>query len=226
MRYSLKGNLISALIGIIIGLPLSIYAVNHRTPTDWTQRPVSEPIPIKLDLPVECEELKHPDFPEKVMETETLKPIDFVYVEFINLSEEDQLTVFNICQEYDISYTLVLSLIEHECGEDCDTKQISASNDWGAMQINQCNHEWLESEFGVIDFLDLEDNVNAGCFILKTLFDKYDGNDSQVLMAYNMGERGASALWEKGITSSKYSEAILEREYEVSKYIDERKMTP
>ena len=31
-RHTIKENIISALIGIAIGLPISIYAVNHRTP--------------------------------------------------------------------------------------------------------------------------------------------------------------------------------------------------
>lgn len=33
-RYTLKENLISAAIGVAIGVPFSIYAVNHRTPVE------------------------------------------------------------------------------------------------------------------------------------------------------------------------------------------------
>lgn len=39
MRYSLKTNIISAAIGIIIGLPISIYTENHHTPNERTMRP-------------------------------------------------------------------------------------------------------------------------------------------------------------------------------------------
>ena len=39
MRYSLKTNIISAAIGIIIGLPISIYAENHHTPNERIMRP-------------------------------------------------------------------------------------------------------------------------------------------------------------------------------------------
>ncbi len=46
-RYTLKENLISAAIGIAIGLPLSIYAVNHRAPSNGGLLPAPEPVIIE-----------------------------------------------------------------------------------------------------------------------------------------------------------------------------------
>lgn len=46
-RHTLKENLISAVIGIAIGLPLSIYAVNHRTPSRASLLSTSEPVIIE-----------------------------------------------------------------------------------------------------------------------------------------------------------------------------------
>lgn len=46
-RHTLKENLISAVIGIAIGLPLSIYAVNHMTPSRASLLSTSEPVIIE-----------------------------------------------------------------------------------------------------------------------------------------------------------------------------------
>lgn len=76
------------------------------------------------------------------------------------------------------------------------------------MQINQKNHEWLSNAVGVTDFLDPYQNIQAGIYILGTLFEKYD-DPHKVLMAYNMGESGASKLWDQGIYQSKYSQRVI-----------------
>ena len=88
---------------------------------------------------------------------------------------------------------------------------ISSTNDYGLMQINACNHEWLTEELGITDFIDPYENIKAGLFILRGLFEKYDST-SKVLMAYNMGENGASKLWEQGIFESNYSKDVLQRQ--------------
>jgi soluble lytic murein transglycosylase-like protein len=85
---------------------------------------------------------------------------------------------------------------------------ISETNDYGLMQINKINHKWLSEELGITDFLDPYQNVRAGIYILKDLFDEYE-DTSKVLMAYNMGETGAKRLWVRGIYESKYSKEII-----------------
>ena len=41
------------------------------------------------------------------------------------------------------------------------------------------------------------------------------------LMAYNMGENGARALWEQGVTSTQYTIAIQDRAQELKQEIQE-----
>jgi soluble lytic murein transglycosylase-like protein len=86
---------------------------------------------------------------------------------------------------------------------------ISNTNDYGLMQINKVNHEWLTEKLGVTNYLNPYENIIAGMHILEDLFNKYE-NHSKVLMAYNMGEYGASNLWEQGIFQTQYSNKILE----------------
>lgn len=136
---------------------------------------------------------------------------DFVFTTEIPVTFGEDLQEFTyyLSVAYDIDYTLVLAIISKESSFMPDG--ISSTNDYGLMQINACNHEWLTEELGITDFIDPYENIKAGLFILRGLFEKYDST-SKVLMAYNMGENGASKLWEQGIFESNYSKDVLQRQ--------------
>lgn len=136
---------------------------------------------------------------------------DFVFTTEIPVTFGGDLQEFTyyLSAAYDIDYTLVLAIISKESGFMPDG--ISSTNDYGLMQINACNHEWLTEELGITDFTDPYENIKAGLFILRGLFEKYDST-SKVLMAYNMGENGASKLWEQGIFESNYSKDVLQKQ--------------
>lgn len=134
----------------------------------------------------------------------------------VPMTEEDQKEIFDICNDYKIAYTLVMAMIEHESSFDASAR--SETGDSGLMQINDCNSARL-AEMGFKDLFDTRENVEAGVYMLRELFDKY-GEVEAVLMCYNMGEAGAAALWEEGIFSSVYSSEIMSREVEFSSYID------
>lgn len=136
---------------------------------------------------------------------------DFVFTTGIPVTFGEDLQEFTyyLSAAYDIDYTLVLAIISKESAFMPDG--ISSTNDYGLMQINACNHEWLTEELGITDFIDPYENIKAGLFILRGLFEKYDST-SKVLMAYNMGENGASKLWEQGIFESNYSKDVLQKQ--------------
>lgn len=136
---------------------------------------------------------------------------DFVFTTEIPVTFGEDLQEFTyyLSAAYDIDYTLVLAIISKESAFMPDG--ISSTNDYGLMQINACNHEWLTEELGITDFIDPYENIKAGLFILRGLFEKYDST-SKVLMAYSMGENGASKLWEQGIFESNYSKDVLQRQ--------------
>ena len=122
------------------------------------------------------------------------------------MPEEQQEFVFYLCTGYNIDFTLVMALIEHESS--FDPGVISSTNDYGYMQINVSNHEWLTETLGITDYLDPYQNIRAGVFVLRKLFERYQDAD-MVLMAYNMGENGAKRLWDKDIFSTSYTRSIL-----------------
>jgi soluble lytic murein transglycosylase-like protein len=109
---------------------------------------------------------------------------------------------------YNIDFYLLMALMEQESMYEADT--ISSTGDYGLMQINQCNHEWMSEELGITDFLDPYQNIMAGTYEINRLFEKY-GDTNKVLMAYNMGEGGARKLWNQGIYETEYTRSIAEK---------------
>lgn len=107
----------------------------------------------------------------------------------VPMDESLQEYVYWMADAYEVDFTFLMALIRNESNFQADV--ISTTNDYGLMQINQKNHEWLSNAVGVTDFLDPYQNIQAGIYILGTLFEKYD-DPHKVLMAYNMGESGAS----------------------------------
>ncbi len=130
--------------------------------------------------------------------------LDFKPLE-CDMPDEQQEFLHYLCHGYDLDFALVMAMIQRESNFDPDA--VSRTNDYGLMQINVRNHEWLTDTLGLADFLDPYENMRCGCFILRKLFEKYQDTD-MVLMAYNMGERGAARLWEEGIYKTNYTDSI------------------
>lgn len=124
------------------------------------------------------------------------------------MDEDLQEFIYCLSYGYGIDYTLVMGLMEQESS--FDSSIISKTNDYGLMQINTINHEWLKESLGITDFLDPYQNTRAGVYILRNLFDKYQ-DTAKVLMAYNMGETGAKKLWDKGIYETGYTQTVMEK---------------
>ena len=146
---------------------------------------------------------------------------DFIPLD-CNLDEATQEFTFYLCKGYDIDWTLVMALMQKESS--FRSNIISSTDDYGLMQINKCNHEWLEETIGVTDFLDKEQNIRAGVFVLRKLFEKYT-DPNLVLMAYNMGSNGAEKLWNKESIQTPYVDDFLHIRQSLKKQLEERMVT-
>lgn len=133
------------------------------------------------------------------------------------MPEEQQEFVFYLSSAYDIEFTLPMALIQHE--SDYDPSVISNTSDYGLMQINIQNQEWLTNTLGVTDYTDPYQNIRAGMFMLRKLFERYQDTE-MVLMSYNMGEKGAIKLWEKGVYATNYTESILQIQREFNDQLE------
>ena len=136
-----------------------------------------------------------------------------VFMFDVPLSDSLQRYIYEICADENVPVTLVMAMIEHESG--FDPEAVGPTDDYGLMQINAVNHEWLKEEYRCADMMNPYQNVFCGISIISSYIDKY-GELDKALMAYNMGNYGAQKAWKNGVTSIAYSEEILSlmKEYE------------
>lgn len=133
---------------------------------------------------------------------EAFSPID------CKLPEELQEYTYYICQHCGIEFELAMAVM---CTEsDFDTEALSGTGDYGLMQINEIALPELADKLGITDITDPYQNIRGGVYILGSYAEKYD-DKALVLMAYNMGDYGASTLWEQGIHSTAYTEKVLSK---------------
>ena len=137
----------------------------------------------------------------------------------VPMDEDLQEFIFYLSAAYEMDFTFVMALIQQESGFRPDA--VSAANDYGLMQINEVNHQYLKEQLEITDFLNPYDNIRAGMFILRKLFEKYE-TPAKVLMAYNMGEDGTVSLWEQGIFEINYSKSVLQIQQEFNDELERR----
>jgi len=134
----------------------------------------------------------------------------------IPLDKDIQKYLYDKCKEYNVPYDLALGVIKVESNFNPSLihKNSNGSRDYGLFQINTINHKWLSEELGITDFLNQYQNIDAGVYMLSQLLKKYD-DEHIVLMSYNMGERAAKNLVDRGIYSSRYSRKVIETKEEL-----------
>lgn len=156
---------------------------------------------------VQTVEVEKPVEVEKIVEVTSTPPVqeERTYYD-VPLSHSLQDFIFEICADEDVPVPLVLAMIEHESR--FNPEVVSKTNDYGLMQINTVNHEWLAEEYRTADMLDPYQNVYCGVKIIGSYLERYE-DTTKALMAYNMGNYGASKAWQNGITTCSYAESIL-----------------
>ena len=136
--------------------------------------------------------------------TEPARHRDDIVSEGRLLSYELQEVMQDCCEHYEVPYALALAIAEVETHFDPDA--VSATGDYGLMQINSINHEWL-SEIG-FDVMTYDGNIEAGIYIISQHLNKY-GKPELALMAYNSGPTGAQKLWDAGTFQTDYSRKVM-----------------
>lgn len=132
----------------------------------------------------------------------TYEDLGFVYTEQIPLAKELQYYSQLMCLQYNLSYEILLGVIDVE--SDFRINATSNTHDGGLGQINRVNYDWLEEDLGITDVLDPYQNIRATVHILAGLDTKYDGHE--IYMAYNMGDEGSRKL---GASSTRYSREVI-----------------
>lgn len=124
----------------------------------------------------------------------------------IPLSNEDQDYLRSLCQKYNVSFRVMLGLIQIESYY--NPNSLSSTNDYGICQVNKCHHEWLSAVFGQTNFFDMHFNMECGVYMLSRYLDKGYCIE-QALIGYNLSERGMLNKWNNGIHHTYYSDKVL-----------------
>lgn len=133
-----------------------------------------------------------------------------------SFSAENQHEAKRLADQYGIPLEILISLIYRE--STYQSGVVSADGrDYGLCQIRDINHEWINSQLGKqLNYIDDIDSMEACCFMLSNLYNKYSYNGwHYILMAYNGGEGYASNHYADGIYSSEYSRAVIDKAYEL-----------
>ncbi|MDE6201626.1 MAG: lytic transglycosylase domain-containing protein [Clostridiales bacterium] len=94
--------------------------------------------------------------------------------------------------EFGLSRPLVKSVVWAESR--FDTKATSHKGAKGLMQLMPETFDMCATALGLpknADMYDAENSLRCGCYYLSLLIDKFDGNVTAALMAYNAGENNA-----------------------------------
>lgn len=114
------------------------------------------------------------------------------------------------CAEYGCPYPLALAVAEVESNFNMDT--VGAAGEVGIMQLNPgpggAYHTELTAATGQ-DPATPTGNIYCGAYLLGKYMTAYQ-DPAKAAMAYNMGVSGAKKAWAAGITSTDYTEAVLE----------------
>lgn len=114
------------------------------------------------------------------------------------------------CAAYGCPYPLALAVAEVE--SDFNMDALGAIGEVGIMQLNPgpggSYHAELEAATG-LDPTTPAGNIAGGCYLLGKYMAAYE-DPAKAAMAYNMGEAGARRQWAEGITSTTYSNEVLE----------------
>lgn len=88
-----------------------------------------------------------------------------------------------MCADENVPVSLIIAMIDQE--SKFNPEVVSKTGDYGLMQINTINHEWLAEEYRTADMLDPYQNVFCGIKVIGSYIQNY--NDyGLALMAYNM----------------------------------------
>jgi soluble lytic murein transglycosylase-like protein len=160
------------------------------------------------------------EVPETVVETkvETLIVEKTVEVQpnvsyfDIPLSHEIQDVIFEECDKYAISPSLIIAMIERESRFNPDAIGDSGRS-YGLMQIQKFYYQDTMIKLGGTDLINPVDNVRTGIYIISSLISR-DNGIQWALMAYNGGEAYATRHLNNG-TVSDYATSILARSIEL-----------
>ena len=124
------------------------------------------------------------------------------------LSPELKKYTYSICKKYSIDPKILIGLMYVESGFRANA--LTPQGDIGICQIRTSFYKEEIKYLKIDNMRDPKQNINLASFILSRFKMKYDKESYHItLMCYNLGERGAQALWKKKVYSTEYTRSII-----------------
>jgi len=190
-------NIKSALIGMVLAIPVSLYAIHQQNlNAENSQR---EWVPHEV-ITVETTTAESISEPEEIEIAETEESRYYN----VPLSEQLQDHIFAECEKKGISPALVLAVIGQESQYDASAVG-DGGNSVGLMQVQERWHRERMERLGCTDLQDPYQNITVGVDLLAELYNM-NPDIYWVLMAYNGGTDYADGM----IGANSYSSYAVE----------------
>lgn len=202
-RYTLRDNLISALLGVIIAIPLCIAHVNSVEKNEQLRREYVMEL-IERDRQIERERAAYLAEEQAMWLTYTPeKKTAADYYMHEGIPEEIQLSAYEIGDEYDISPELLMAVAFRESSYDPDAVNGDCT---GLMQVSLSWHRDRMERLAVseADLWEVYPNMLVAADYLRELFEKH--KDVDRVLAYYHGE---SAAKDKDYKASGYVKDVI-----------------
>lgn len=165
---------------------------------------------LTVDGYIQVESFREPT-EEVVEQAEEKEVVQYEYFD-VDLSENLQMHIFKLCEEYGVEPELVFALIEEESKYQADAVDPSGES-FGLMQIQPKWHKLRMTRLNCNDLLEPFQNTMVGIDYLAEL-QEMNPDPAWVLMAFNGGSEYADQKFKNGKTSN-YAKRILKRAEEL-----------
>lgn len=130
----------------------------------------------------------------------------------------------SVCDEYNVDYSLALGVIYNESRFQSGLTHVNSNGtvDYGLMQVNEVNFDYLNKTLGVRSMSELlDDRTGIKCGVQLLAYHKqYTGNDSAALLRYQIGAGKYKQYLRKGRYTNQTHQQVLTYQSELASYMD------
>ena len=213
---TIRGKLLSLVIGIVIGIPIAIAAGYEQSKPELMEVPIHEELVTETfteDVPLFSvkEELE--------IENTTVAPVqpEYPIYDFIPLPAELQEYICEVSAGYELNPLPVYAIMWRESGFKEDALRVTnKEHSVGMMQVNILWHKDRMDKLGVTDIYEPYQNIKVGIdYFVELLSWREDTTLEWAFMAYNGGPSYADEMTAKG-QLSEYAKSVMDKLMEYS----------